>query len=772
MHAMRESVAAGDGAPAARPRADELAVRLATELAVVAQEVVEKWRPHERHSIGGQLCRAALSVSANLVEARSRRSAKERLRFVEIADGSLQETGHLIGVAAEMRLFAAGELERSRELHEAATLALARRRRGATISVARSGKTKRRTPALASARASTTLAPVPVQRTRGRKQRGQAAARIALKPADPFELIRWLARSQSDPRKAVAELVQNSLDAGARRVEIRRQRVRKRLCIVVRDDGEGVLPELEREEALRYLATHVGHSHKMGLDAAERAARVVAGKYGVGLLGFWSIGRTLELRTRVAGSPLHALRLVEDSPSAEIDRLPLATDAPETFTEVLVADVHEAANRALGGRRLTDYLAAELRGQLLAREVELVVHDHVARGLAQKRFTVVPRRYTGERLNAPGEVPVEGFTPARIELYIARGVERAAIEVACAGTLVADDVAELRALGLDRAPWVGRELSGVIDFPSFNVPPGTRRGVAPDRAALAFAAAMDALAPVVTAELDRLDEERRAALDRNVHRELEQALRGLARRLPQFELPHVEGRGAPAGEEEAPSGGAQAPSAASEQERESDVEAPALFPPGPLAAVSIVPAAVEVAPGGERRVGARAVDAGGRAVADVDYTWSVEAGAGAGIELRQGGARPAVCVRPDAVLGSSGAVRVEARHEDVTVSATASVAIVEPEETAEAALGIPEPHLVSDAAGRWRSRMHADRWEVNDAHEDYRAVRASPRGRMRYLLALLAREIVLRTAGRPDAEDIVDNVVAILAHAERNLRGR
>jgi hypothetical protein len=30
---------------------------------------------------------------------------------------------------------------------------------------------------------------------------------------DPFELIRWLAYSQPDPRKALAELVQNSLDA-------------------------------------------------------------------------------------------------------------------------------------------------------------------------------------------------------------------------------------------------------------------------------------------------------------------------------------------------------------------------------------------------------------------------------------------------------------------------------------------------------------------------------------------------------------------------------
>ena len=34
-------------------------------------------------------------------------------------------------------------------------------------------------------------------------------SRFHLQPADPFDLIRWLARTQSDPRKAVAELVQN-----------------------------------------------------------------------------------------------------------------------------------------------------------------------------------------------------------------------------------------------------------------------------------------------------------------------------------------------------------------------------------------------------------------------------------------------------------------------------------------------------------------------------------------------------------------------------------
>src|SRR5262245_1968538 len=96
--------------------------------------------------------------------------------------------------------------------------------------------------------------------------RAKPERNLRLKPADPFELIRWLARSQSDPRKAVAELVKNSLDAGARTVSIQRLRHKGTVCLVIRDDGEGVLPDDEREAALTYLATHVGRSRKLGID--------------------------------------------------------------------------------------------------------------------------------------------------------------------------------------------------------------------------------------------------------------------------------------------------------------------------------------------------------------------------------------------------------------------------------------------------------------------------------------------------------------------------
>lgn len=615
---------------------------------------------------------------------------------------------------------------------------------------------------------------------RGRRKPTQS---LTLRPADPFDLIRWLARSQSDPRKAVAELVQNSLDAGARQIMVTRVRKKGALCLVVHDDGEGVLPGRPRDEALRHLATHVGHSHKLGLDPRERMRRVVAGKYGVGLLGFWAIGRVMELRSRVAGSPLVVLELREDSPRAEVYELPLPTDATDTFTEVVVRDVHETAQRSLGGRRLADYLAAELRGQLLSREVGLVVHDGVARGTAQKHFEVKPRRYTGERLELPAEIEVGGFPPLRVELYV-RGAERAAIQIACAGTLVADDIAELGALGLAEPPWVGRDLSGLIDFAGFSVPPGTRRGVMPDRAAAAFADALERLAPRVEVELARFEQQRQAEAARDVVRDLRRALRGLGRRLPQYELPRVVGQGEPArgpgperggAAEAAPHEAGAAPvtddraasdDAASAEPVPAQVE---LLAPGPLAAVRIVPSEVRVAPGAEHRVRAVATDASQRRMPDARLRWHFVRTA-PGIELRGDSAATAVYATPTATLGSEAELRVEATLDAVTVHATARVRVDEVAVHDAAALGIPEPVLVSDPSASWRSRLLGERWEINDAHEDYRALRAEPRARLRYLLALLGKELVARAHGFEHVQAL-DALVEVLAHAERNLRG-
>ena len=164
-------------------------------------------------------------------------------------------------------------------------------------------------------------------------------------------------------------------------------------------------------------------------------------------------------------------------------------------------------------------------------------------GLGQKRFDVTPRRFEGISLDVPSEIPVAGHAPVRVELYLARGAERPAIQLACAGTLVADDIAEVDALGFDHAPWRGHELVGLIDFPGFAVPPGTRRGVIPNAAATAFSNALRTIEPVIEAVLAIHEQRRRSESDRHVVDDLRKALRGLHERMPHYDLPRVEDSG-------------------------------------------------------------------------------------------------------------------------------------------------------------------------------------------------------------------------------------
>src|SRR2546422_11201109 len=256
-----------------------------------------------------------------------------------------------------------------------------------------------------------------------------------LRAADPFELIRWLARSQTDPRKALAELVQNSLDAQARTVTITRVRERGLATLRVLDHGEGVIPELARPEALAYVATHIGHSRKRNLTPEQRRELLLQGQYGIGLLGFWSIGAELEMRSAVAGGEPWALSMWEEKPNFEVAPLRGRLRLEGTWTEVHVRGLHRPALASLTGRRIGDYLAAELRGQLVAREVSVTVHDRMARGRAQKVRRVEPVRFAGERLALPPTLAVPGHGPIRLEIcLVPEGGEPRPVSVACGGT--------------------------------------------------------------------------------------------------------------------------------------------------------------------------------------------------------------------------------------------------------------------------------------------------------------------------------------------------
>ncbi|TAH39425.1 MAG: hypothetical protein EYC70_01175 [Planctomycetota bacterium] len=245
-----------------------------------------------------------------------------------------------------------------------------------------------------------------------------AITRVRLQAQDSFDLIRLLARSQNDPRKAVGELVQNALDAGARRIDITWFNEKGARALRIGDDGAGIFPDLSREEALQRIAKTIGHSHKRALSPAQRRELMLLGKYGIGLLGFWAVGRILEIRSRVGGGDPLCLRLIEDEPNGELFRPRARLDDPDTSTEVTIRAVHEGAARQIRPVRLQAYLASELRGQLLGRDVAIEIHDRVARGMAVKDFVVRAQAFLGRRLEDLTILSVPGHEDARLELYL------------------------------------------------------------------------------------------------------------------------------------------------------------------------------------------------------------------------------------------------------------------------------------------------------------------------------------------------------------------
>jgi hypothetical protein len=605
-----------------------------------------------------------------------------------------------------------------------------------------------------------------------------------LKAADPFELIRWLARSQPDPRKALAELVQNAIDAQARRIHITRIRERAALCLHVLDDGEGVIPELERTAALTYVATHVGHSRKRNLTPEQRRELMLQGKYGIGLLGFWAIGSELEIRTQMPEQRAYLLRLHEDSPRYEIEPLRGRLPFGERHTEVVVRGLHRAAGASLSVRRMADYLATELRGQLLQRDIELLVHDRIARGRTQKVLQVKPERYAGARLDLPEEHPCAGFSPLRVELYrLPEGLpEEGRISISSAGTIVYDDVTEFDLADFRRIPWSDPRLNGLVDFPDFQVPPGSRRGVIPDAAALAFVEAMRSLETRIGEQL-RADAARAVAeVEADLVKQLERAFRDVPKLAPEYDFFAVRGRTTPGFAGPAPENGeaskalsdaagvgevlASTAVAPLEVDHDDEAEPATLFPPGPLESLSIVPVKTRVEVFGERRLRAEARDAQGvRIRGELSMAWRVSPELGS-VEPHDGRAT-VFHAGADAGLVT---VSVVAREGERTAYAEAAIEIVEQISPADSSrAGIPEPAFVNDPTGNWRSRMLDGHWDVNSGHPDFTSASETARRKLRYLAALLAKEVVLHSFPGPQLAPALERLIEVLTITERRL---
>ena len=204
-----------------------------------------------------------------------------------------------------------------------------------------------------------------------------------LRIGDDWNAIRIIALSQSNPLKAIAEFVENSIDAHAKTIAITRGREHGGHYLTVKDDGDGVPRDPNGVPDFKYVATHICDSIKRRLKAD--GAGGLQGEFGIGLLSFWTVGDTLAMTSSSADQRVYQMVMSKGDPRYTVK--PRRVLFAEPGTELKISPLLDGI-RSLSGEKIQWYLAAELRDRIRATQVRVTVIDKLAR----KQFQVEPRQ--------------------------------------------------------------------------------------------------------------------------------------------------------------------------------------------------------------------------------------------------------------------------------------------------------------------------------------------------------------------------------------------
>ena len=593
-----------------------------------------------------------------------------------------------------------------------------------------------------------------------------------LRIGDHWNAITIIALSQSNPLKAVAELVENSIDARAKTIVITRGKEKGQHYLRVKDDGEGVRRNADGEPDFHYVATHVCDSIKRQLKV--QGAGGLQGEFGIGLLSFWTLGEELLLTSASADGRAFQMHLKKGDPSYRITHRP--TLFAEAGSEVLIRGILPGIKN-FSGDKIQWYLASELRDRIRHSGVSIRVVDRTARA----EYKVEPRQFEGRLLHElDGLLPPQSDVYA--ELYLHAHLPSNAVSLYRSGTRVLANLTELEAFA--RMPWTSGYVQGIIDAPYLTLTPGTRLGVIHDAA---LARLVDELGSLevrlgkIIADQQRAEEER-ASRDvlRSVQGALKEALlalpaeeydwfdlrRGEGKRRPRRAAPAESGDGAPADDQ------AIAVEAADDHEGAEGQRQFFEFA-GPLFSVMISPTSSVIEVGGARSLRAIARDRARRPVEDdLAHGWAMLEGDGT---LDSAGGEMATF----RAAAEPGLARVE-----VTVTQGEVVCKAEAQITVAASLlpkvgggdsnyqGLPGYTFHKAAGELWRSRFDAERnlVVINNGHRDFVYAARSKMLKLRYVCRLFAKELVLKNFIGIPPEQLLERLLELTLYTEENLR--
>jgi hypothetical protein len=611
---------------------------------------------------------------------------------------------------------------------------------------------------------------VRARRRRGAKSGDHGRLRIG----DDWNAIRIIALSQSNPLKAIAEFVENSIDAHAKTVTITRGREHGEHYLSIKDDGDGVPRDEEGKPDFKYVATHICDSIKRRLKT-EGGGTGLQGEFGIGLLSFWTVGDQLTMISTGADQRSYQMSMSKGHSGYSVN--PRRVLFTERGTELKISPLLEGI-RTLSGEKIQWYLASELRDRIRHAQVRVTVIDKLAR----KQYEVEPRAYEGRLLHQlpPVRTP---YGDAYAELYLAEPDERCRVALTRSGTRVIEDLSTLP--GVEHAPWSSRYLQGLLDVPFVNLTPGTRSGVIHDER---YAALLTALQPLEAHLSGLIEAQQRAEEEQATQqslRAIQRAFREALLALPPEEYDwfdiHARARGeggsrqlgadeaGPGGEGDAAELGAEEPSLSPGTQRQFFDYA------GPLFSVVLSPASSTTPVNERRRFRALPRDRSRRRVeADLMFAWEVSEGGGT---LTSTADQEVEFLAP----GTPGLSRlkVTVTQREVTCTAEALLTVTDTLEPAIGSAivnsrGLPGYTFERAAGELWRSRYDIERniIVVNNGHRDFVFATHNRALQLRYLVRLYVKELVLRNFAGVSPEQLLERMIELSLYAEEKLKTR
>ena len=587
-----------------------------------------------------------------------------------------------------------------------------------------------------------------------------------LKIGNNWNAITIIALSQNNPLKAIAEFVENSIDAKAKNITIIRGKLKGETYLKIIDDGEGI-------DDFKYVATHIGDSIKRKLK--KQGATGIQGEFGIGLLSFWTVGEELSITSTGKSGEAKRIKLIKNNPGYQI-RDVNSLFSP-TGTELVIKSILSGV-RQLSGEKIQNYLASELRDRISKTGVKVKILDRTSR----KEFLVEPRKFKGRLLH---DIPVIRNPLGEIycELYINEPLPENQIGLYKLGTRVMPSLSKIEHFNC--YPWNSPYLEGIIDASFIQLTPGTRDGFIYDDAYESFIVSLDPLKDFL---ISIIDEQKRAEDERaskNILKRITKALQDAFHHLPQEEYSWLQIKPGKKLEivkkmtssDESDLSADPVYISKEIEEKSGSVQKEFFEIAGPLHSAIISPSSLIIGVGDKKKLKIIARDKNKRQL-DSGYSvkWYVDEGEGRIDSPEKEFVQFSAPDEPGII--SVGAIVTQDERECLAECIiTVTKELIDKDKSpgsSDGSLkkGLPGYTFQKAAGELWRSRFDTatSLIIINNGHADFIYASKAKSRKLKYIAKLFTKELVLSNFPEASRENLMERMIELQMYMEENLR--